>query len=74
MLPTWFGDRCSIGSVSIPITSRVTVSADGNSYQGPGIFKTIAGMDPLDPHAAVLSSENITIDAKRVQVDTSQLP
>lgn len=21
MLPTWFGDRCSIGSVSIPITS-----------------------------------------------------
>jgi len=56
------------------ILERVTVSNDGNSYQGKGIFKTIAGMDPLDPTAAVLSSENLTITAKRVQVDTSQLP
>jgi hypothetical protein len=56
------------------ILERVTVSNDGNSYQGRGLVKTIAGMDPLDPHAAVLSSEKITITAKRVQVDKSQLP
>jgi hypothetical protein len=46
----------------------------GNSFQGPGIYKTIAGMDFLDPHAAVLSAERITITGKRVQVDKSQLP
>jgi hypothetical protein len=56
------------------ILERVTVSSDGNSFQGPGIFKTIAGMDPLDPNAAVLSSEKITITGKRVQVDKTQLP
>ena len=56
------------------ILERLTVSKDGNSFQGPGIYKTIAGMDPLDPHAAVLSSENITITGKRVQVDKSQIP
>lgn len=61
-------------SSSALILERVTVSNDGNSYQGPGIFKTIAGMDPLDPNAAVLSSENLTITAKRVQVDKTQLP
>jgi len=56
------------------VLERVTVSNDGNSFQGPGIFKTIAGSDPLDPHAAVTSSENITITGKRVQVDKTQLP
>ena len=61
-------------SSSVLILERVTVSKDGNSYQGPGILKTIAGMDPLDPHAAVLSSENIIITGKRVQVDQTQLP
>ena len=61
-------------SSSALILERVTVSNDGNSYQGKGIFKTIAGMDPLDPNAAVLSSENLIITGKRVQVDKSQLP
>ena len=61
-------------SSSVLVLERVTVSKDGNSYQGPGILKTIAGMDPLDPNAAVLSSENIIITGKRVQVDQSQLP
>jgi hypothetical protein len=45
-----------------------------DSYQGKGVVKTIAGMDPLAPTAAVLSSENIIISAKRVQVDKRQLP
>jgi len=56
------------------VLERVTVSEDGNSFEGPGIYKTIAGTDPLDPNAAVLSSENLTITGKRVQVDKSQLP
>ena len=56
------------------VLERVRVSNDGNSFQGPGFFKIISGMDPLDPHAAVLSSENLTITGKRVQVDKSQLP
>ena len=61
-------------NTSALILERVTVSNDGNSYQGKGVVKTIAGMDPLDPTAAVLSSENIIISGKRVQVDKSQLP
>ncbi len=61
-------------SNSALVLERVTVSKDGNTLQGLGIYKTIAGMDPLDPHAAVLSSENITITGKRVQVDQTQLP
>jgi len=61
-------------NTSALVLERVTVSKDGNSFQGPGIYKTIAGMDPLDPNAAVLSSENITITGKRVEVDKSQLP
>ena len=56
------------------VLERVTVSQDGNSFQGTGIYKTIAGMDPLDPHATLLSSENLIITGKRVQVDKSQLP
>ena len=56
------------------ILERVTVSKDGNSLQGTGIYKTIQGMDPLDPNATVLSSENLIITAKRVRVDKSQLP
>lgn len=61
-------------NTSALILERVTVSTDRNSYQGKGVVKTIAGMDPLDPTAAVLSSENIIISAKRVQVDKRQLP
>jgi hypothetical protein len=56
------------------ILERVTVSKDGNSLQGTGIYKTIQGMDPLDPNATVLGSENLIITGKRVQVDKSQLP
>jgi hypothetical protein len=56
------------------ILERVTVSKDGNSLQGTGIYKTIQGMDPLDPNATVLGSENLVITGKRVQVDKSQLP
>ena len=56
------------------ILERVTVSKDGNSLQGTGFYKTIQGMDPLDPNATVLGSENLTITGKRVQVDKSQLP
>ena len=56
------------------ILERETVSKEGNSFQGRGIVKTIEGTDPLDPNAAVLSSENIIVTGKRVQVDKSQLP
>jgi hypothetical protein len=56
------------------ILETVTVSKDGNSYQGKGVVKTVAGMDPLDPSAAVLSSEKIIISGKRIQVDKNQLP
>jgi hypothetical protein len=52
----------------------VTVSEDGNSLQGRGVSKTIAGPDPLDPDATVLSSENLIISGKRVKVDKTQLP
>jgi hypothetical protein len=56
------------------ILERVTVSKDRNSLQGTGFYKTIQGMDPLDPNATVLGSENLIITGKRVQVDKSQLP
>ena len=61
-------------NTSALVLERVTVSKDGNSFEGSGIYKTIAGADPLDPNAAVLSAENLTITGKRVQVDKSQLP
>ena len=56
------------------VLERVVVAKDGKTFEGTGIYKTIAGMDPLDPNAAVLNSENLVITGKRVQVDASQLP
>jgi hypothetical protein len=56
------------------IFEKVTVSKDGKTFAGPGIIKVLSGIDPFDPSAMVLSTENINISAKRVTVDTSQLP
>jgi hypothetical protein len=61
-------------SSSILILERVTVDKNGNSFSGTGIIKTFAGTNPYDPNATVLGTENITITAKRVTVDVSQLP
>jgi hypothetical protein len=61
-------------NTSVLVLERVTVSKDGNSFEGPGIYKTVAGTDPLDPSANVLSSQKLIITGKRVQVDKSQLP
>ena len=61
-------------SSSVLIFERITVDKRGNSFSGTGIVETIAGMNPYDPTAAVLSTQNITITAKRVTVDVSQLP
>jgi hypothetical protein len=59
---------------SVLILERVTVDKNGNSFSGTGIIKTISGPNPYDPSATVLNSETITISAKRVTVDVSQLP
>jgi len=56
------------------ILEKVTVSKDGKTFAGSGIMKVLSGIDPFDPTATVLFSENINISAKRVTVDTSQLP
>src|SRR5262249_3236493 len=61
-------------SSSVLIFERITVDKSGNSFSGTGIIKTISGPNPYDPSAAVLGTENITISAKRVTVDVSQLP
>ena len=60
-------------SVSL-IFEKVTVSKDGKTFAGPGIIKVLSGIDPFDPNATVLFTEKINISAKRVTVDTSQLP
>ena len=56
------------------IFEKVTVSKDGKTFSGPGIIKVLSGIDPFDPSASLISSENININAKRVTVDPSQLP
>ena len=61
-------------SSSVLIFERITVDKSGNSFSGTGIIKTIAGTNPYDPTATLLGTENITITAKRVTVDLSQLP
>jgi hypothetical protein len=61
-------------SVSIDILARVTVDKSGDTFTGTGIVKVIAGIDPLDPSASVLGTENLIITGKRVKVDVSQLP
>jgi hypothetical protein len=60
-------------SVSV-IYEKVTVSQDGNSFGGTGEIKVVSGIDPFDPAATVLFTEPITITAKRVIPDPSQLP
>jgi len=56
------------------IFEKVTVSKDGKTFAGTGIYKVLSGIDPFDPAATILSSEDIKISAKRVTVDISQLP
>ena len=59
---------------SCVILERITVDESGNNYTGPGVIKCVAGVDPFDPAAPVISTEDITITGKRVTVDVSQLP
>ena len=59
---------------SCVILERITVDQGGNNYRGPGLIKCVAGADPFDPTATVLSTENLKITGKRVTVDVSQLP
>jgi hypothetical protein len=56
------------------ILERVTVNESGNNYAGPGVVKCVAGVDPFDPAADVVFTQRLTIKAKRVSVDVSQLP
>jgi hypothetical protein len=56
------------------ILERVTVAKDGNTFKGTGIFKTIQGMNPLDPAAPVIATETLNIVGTQVTVDVSQLP
>ena len=56
------------------VLEKVTVSKDGNSFQGTGFIKQISGTDAEDPKAKVLSTESIIISATRIIVDKSQLP
>jgi hypothetical protein len=59
---------------SCVIFERVTVDKSGNNYAGPGAIKCVAGVDPFDPAATVIATEDLTITGKRVTVDVSQLP
>ena len=53
---------------------RVTVSEDGNSFEGTGSLNQYTGIDPFDPSATGTFSLPIRITAKRVVPDPSQLP
>ena len=59
---------------STVIYEKVTVSNEGNSFQGKGLIRGFSGIDPFDPSATVLYSFPIKITAKRVVPDLSQLP
>ncbi len=61
-------------TMSFLILEKVTVAKDGESFAGTGIFKTLSGIDPYDPHATLLSTLNLNITAKRVTVDPKELP
>jgi hypothetical protein len=62
-------------TTSALVLARVTVAADGKTFKGTGIIKTIQGMNPLDPAAPVIGTpEAINIVGTRVTVDVSQLP
>jgi hypothetical protein len=61
-------------SVSIDILARVAVDKSADTFAGTGIIKVIDGIDPLDPSASVLATQNLIITGKRVKVDVSQLP
>jgi len=61
-------------SNSAVVYEKVTVSQDGNSFQGTGLIKAYTGIDPFDPSATIFYSLPIEITAKRVVPDPSQLP
>jgi len=61
-------------SSSVLILERITVDKTGDTYAGSGILKVVGGIDPLDPTAPVLFTENLNITGKRVTVDVNQLP
>src|SRR5215469_5685919 len=52
---------------------KVTVSKDGNSFEGIGSLNHYTGIDPFDPSATHTFSLPIRITAKRVVPDPSQL-
>jgi hypothetical protein len=56
------------------IYEKVTVSRDGNSYEGTGSISVFTGIDPFDPSATLIASVPIKVTAKRVVPDGSQLP
>jgi hypothetical protein len=56
------------------IYEKVTVSKDGNSFEGTGLIKSFTGTDPFDPSATVIGSFPIKIKGKRVVPDPGQLP
>jgi hypothetical protein len=56
------------------VYEKVTVAKDSKSFAGTGIIKVFSGINPFDPSATLLSSENIKVAATRVTVDPSQLP
>jgi len=64
-----------LDSTSSGVTyEKVTVSKDGNSFEGTGLIKVFTGIDPFDPSATLLFSLPVKIKAKRVVPDPSQLP
>jgi hypothetical protein len=63
-----------IDSFSCVVLERITVNQKRDKYAGTGLIKCVTGIDPLDPTAHVNFTENLTITAKRVTVDVSQLP
>jgi hypothetical protein len=59
---------------SAVIYEKVTVSKDGNSFEGTGLIKSFTGIDPFDTSATLIYSFPIKIKGKRVVPDPSQLP
>jgi hypothetical protein len=53
---------------------RVTVSHDKNSFSGNASLRIFEGIDPFDPTATVEQTFTGTVTAKRITVNTSQLP
>ena len=67
-------DEGAPDGTSANLMYRVTLSRDKNSFSGNASLTFFDGIDPFDPTATVTQTFTGTVTAKRITVNTSQLP